>query len=384
MIKFYNFFKKGVLVFIIYIILDIIFFSFLPNEVKTKIYNNRAHRIKSYYYHHDFRPNASFIDHWGYKKNQVNTNNLGFKDKKVRDIKFKEKNILFIGDSFTEGVGLKFQDTFVGLISKKLSNIDDDILILNAAVQSYSPSIYLSKIYHLIVRKKFPITHIVVMMSGGDISDDYYRYLDVDKKFVVNHVDFSNKYIINFINFYKSNTLLYQFIARITPPKVIPDLIKAFFKKKNNENHLAKENQLLKISNEEILNLEMLYRKDYAYLYNKDIFNKWGKKAITRSVENLNRIIEITNQQNIKLTILYAKEPTLILKKPNQEILNYLLQQFKNLETDNVNFHYINEYDNIFNNNFEAYKELFFIGDIHWNKKGNKVVAEEILRKVNF
>ena len=35
--------------------------------------------------------------------------------------------------------------------------------------------------------------------------------------------------------------------------------------------------------------------------------------------------------------------------------------KFKNLETANVEFHYINEYDSIFNDNFEAYKELFFI-----------------------
>ena len=384
MLKFYNFFKKCILIFIIYIILDIIFFSFLPNDIKTKLYNNRAHRIKSYYYHHDFRPNASFIDHWGYEKNQVNTNNLGFKDEKIRDIKFKNKNILFIGDSFTEGVGLKFEDSFTGIISKKITKTDINTEVLNAAVQSYSPSIYLSKIYHLIERKKFPITHIVLMMSGGDMSDDYYRYLDVDKKYIVNHIDTNNKYIINFNNFYKSNTLLYQFIARITPFKVIPDLIKSFFKKDNNKNQLDKKNQLLNMSNQEILNLEMLYRKDYSYLYNKDDFNKWGKKAISKSVGNLKRIIEITNKKNIKLTILYAEEPTLILKKPTQETLNYLLQEFKNLETANVEFHYINEYDSIFNDNFEAYKELFFIGDIHWNKKGNKVVADEILRKVNF
>ena len=45
---------------------------------------------------------------------------------------------------------------------------------------------------------------------------------------------------------------------------------------------------------------------------------------------------------------------------------------------DDVEFHYINEYDSIFNDNFEAYKELFFIGDIHWNKKGHRLISKKL------
>ena len=55
---------------------------------------------------------ASFYDQWGYEKYKIFTNNLGFKDKSNREIEFKKK-ILFIGDSFTEGVGIKYEDTFL-------------------------------------------------------------------------------------------------------------------------------------------------------------------------------------------------------------------------------------------------------------------------------
>ena len=44
---------------------------------------------------------------------------------------------LFIGDSFTEGVGLKFNETFVGIF-KDNSNSS----VANLGVQSYSPIIY--------------------------------------------------------------------------------------------------------------------------------------------------------------------------------------------------------------------------------------------------
>ncbi len=96
--KFLNILKK-VLVFIsIYLVFDIVFFYLLPEDFKSGLYNNRAHRIKSFYYHHDLRPMSSFYDHWGYEKYKIYTNDLGFKDNSQRKVTFKNRNILFIGD----------------------------------------------------------------------------------------------------------------------------------------------------------------------------------------------------------------------------------------------------------------------------------------------
>ena len=383
--NFLLFLKKFVIVLSIYLSLDIIFFYFLPIDLKSKLYNNRAHRIKSFYYHHDLRPMASFYDHWGYEKYQIFTNNLGFKDKNNRKINFKNRNLLFIGDSFTEGVGIKYEDTFVGLIESKLKEKNDNIEILNAGVQSYSTSIYLSKIHYLLNIKKLPITDIVVVVSGGDIFDDAYKYLDIDENFILNHVDHKNKIVINLINFFKSNTLIYQVISRITPPKVIPELISSLFnKKKNKSNYSSQKKELMKISNEEISKLYFLDMKDYEYFFSEYQFKKWGKEGIDKSVENLKKIVELTKNRNINLNILYLFEPVIFLKKTNKEPMEYLLEKFKNLENSNSNFFIINDYYDEYKNKFESYKNLFFINDIHLNKKGNKLVAAEILRKIKF
>ena len=37
-----------------------------------------------------------------------------------------------------------------------------------------------------------------------------------------------------------------------------------------------------------------------------------------------------------------------------------------------------------YENAYEAYKNLFFINDIHWNKRGNAKVAKEILEKIDL
>ena len=132
--KFFNFFKKLTSVIIIFLVFDVVFFYFLPENIKSNLYNNRAHRIKSFYYHHDLRPMSSFYDQWGYERYKIYTNNLGFKDISNRTVEFKSRNILFIGDSFTEGVGIKYEDTYVGLVEKYLKKDNKDIEVLNAGV----------------------------------------------------------------------------------------------------------------------------------------------------------------------------------------------------------------------------------------------------------
>ena len=103
--KIYNFFKNIFIILLITLLTDIVVFFFIPSEIKASLFVNRAHRIKSFYYHHDLRNKAYFYDIWGYERYKIFTNNLGFKDKSNRNIEFKKNNILFIGDSFTEGVG---------------------------------------------------------------------------------------------------------------------------------------------------------------------------------------------------------------------------------------------------------------------------------------
>lgn len=380
-----KFIRNFFIILSIYLTVDVIFFYLLPNDLKTNLYNNRAHRIKSFYYHHDLRPMASFYDQWGYEKYKIFTNNLGFKDKSNREIEFKKKNILFIGDSFTEGVGIKYEDTFVGIIDDKLKSIKNDVEVLNAGVQSYSTSIYLSKIHYLLNIKKLPITDVVIVVSGGDIFDDAFKYMEVDEDYILNHVDHKNKTMIKLINFIKSNTLIYQIISRITPPKVIPSLVMSLFEKQDEvKNYEMREKELKKISNEEILKMNFLNHKDYSYLYSIKEFDNWGKKSIDYSIENLKKIAEMTNKNNISLNILYIYEPIIILKKPNKQLFSYLIESFKSLEKYDVNFFEISDFYKQYENKFDAYKGLFFINDIHLNKQGNNRVANEIIQKIKF
>jgi len=126
-------------------------------------------------YHHTLRANFNGYDVWGPLRNRVYTNSLGFKDASARVVPHvsDRKRILFIGDSFTEGIGLPYEDTFVGQFAAAFPHIE----VLNAGVSSYSPSIYYEKIKHLL-NSGLHFDETIVFIDISDIQNeaqDYYH-----------------------------------------------------------------------------------------------------------------------------------------------------------------------------------------------------------------
>ena len=119
-------------------------------NVKAKE-SNRLFRERSDIYDHDLIKNVS-IDNAiaGNLVYKIRTDSLGFINNSVKEVPLisDEYRILFIGDSFTEGWGFEYDETFVGIISHELTK--RNIEVLNAAVISYSPIIYWRKIKYLL------------------------------------------------------------------------------------------------------------------------------------------------------------------------------------------------------------------------------------------
>ena len=370
---------KFFIFFLIFIITDITIMFFLPMDIKEKLYIGRAHRIKSYHYHHDFRPMSSWYDTWGYKMPKIYTNSEGFKDISKRKLNFKKENVLFIGDSFTEGVGLPYEESFVGIIDQKISQNNDDILVLNAGVQSYSPAVYFAKLNHILNIRKLPINKVFVVVANGDIHDDLYRYKSVSDENIVIHEDYrQNKILINIINFYKSNTLTYQFITRVTPIK--PHL-KALFKKKEYEFEEAEKYLLKNTSDQQILDILNSYH-DHQYLLNENEFNNWGKRGLETSKKYLEKLINMCKEKEIEVTLIVMEEAIIFL---NSVDIKFYKNYWNKIATDKqVDYIYLEDYHSSYTNKFNAYRDLFFIRDNHWNEKGNKFIAEEIINKSKY
>ena len=93
--------------------------------------------------------------------------------------KSKKYDIGFLGDSFTEGTGLVYEDTFVGILEKKLPNKK----IANLGVSSYSPAIYYTKIKKLL-ETGYQFNEIIVFLDISDLVDDALCYQVINNKII--------------------------------------------------------------------------------------------------------------------------------------------------------------------------------------------------------
>lgn len=73
-------------------------------------------RIYHPYLHHGLAPMSESEARWGKAVYDIRVNSLGMKDSAARRVpaKASRHRIVFLGDSFTEGIGLDYKDTFVG------------------------------------------------------------------------------------------------------------------------------------------------------------------------------------------------------------------------------------------------------------------------------
>jgi hypothetical protein len=148
------------------------FVVILLDLILAPFFAERIPNIKDTHYHHGLEANYRGIVTWGTKNYIFHTNSLGFKDKNNRAVQLKNNKyrILFIGDSFTEGVGFPYDETFVGLIDQQLNNSDYEVL--NAGVASYSPKLYYFKIKYLIENVGLKFDELCVYFDISDVQDE--------------------------------------------------------------------------------------------------------------------------------------------------------------------------------------------------------------------
>ena len=80
-------------------------------------------RIEHKDYHHTIKKNYNGDAFFGGKRYKFCSDGSGFKSSCNNTGKIiKNFDIAFIGDSFTEGLGIPYEETFVGIISNKLKN----------------------------------------------------------------------------------------------------------------------------------------------------------------------------------------------------------------------------------------------------------------------
>ena len=395
---------------IVWITIDFFFGRNLLNKIK--FYNN--HGTVHPNFHHTFLPNINKILSWSNKDYAFCTDNNGFRiscDSKNTKEKFFD--IAFIGDSVTEGVGLNFEDTIVGIFNNQLKYKK----IANLAASSYSTHIYNNKIKYYI-ENKYIFNEVIVLIDPSDIQDDTEIYKKsngniISKNREINNYNFyidKGKYLVK-----KTIPMSYELII----------LIKKKFKtlelNLNNQNKNLKNNlNDLKIGEKNELNYNLndgkkilkkninnlgnegrntlkkkltKYEEEFSYIdlrrlawtYDEDI--SYGNLPISDSIKiatiQMEELYKFLNSKNISLSIVVYPSPAQLAfdeeiskqVKIWKKFCHSRCKQFVN--TFPYFFEKMNE------TSFEQVNDEYYIkNDVHFNKKGNLAIANLIISQL--
>jgi hypothetical protein len=157
-------------------------FDFAWSSLTRGEETQRAARFANPVYDHGFAAKFDGFDVWGEIRYPLITNSLGFKDASARDVPLKSasRRILLIGDSFAEGIGMSFEDSFAGRLQRAGEARGDKVEFLNAGVASYSPSIYYRKIKHLL-ESGLEFDEVIVFSDTSDVTDEAASYFCIDE-----------------------------------------------------------------------------------------------------------------------------------------------------------------------------------------------------------
>ena len=385
-------FKKAFLPFLITIVL-FIFADLILSILKPSL------GVHHYIYDHTLNSNQKIKHTWGKSKYDLFTNNLGFKSKDNQSVSLKKPSqstyrVAVIGDSFTEGVGLPYEQTFVGVLDKELNK---DYQVLNLGVSSYAPSVYQKKVEYWI-SKGLEIDELIVMVDLSDIEDEAYFYRD-NKNIIIKLNSLSNQPFsvenINFISDIKSkynmiwnnylNTRNSSWIEKYdvnSSAVQIESWIKSYlthswsYRKYQYITHFKKIAAEHKKANKNIKEYTPLKNIRGLYLIDENIFHQRSALAgMTKIAHKMDSLKDLLKERNIKLKIGIYPWPSELHYSSEFSIW----EEFWKKYTSYHNIELVNVYDKFRNLNKTA-KDIqashYIPGDYHFNEKGNQIIGE--------
>lgn len=363
--------------FAVFIFLDVASRNIVKSYGKyllNKYDHEQEYRIRSDRYHHDLKPDVSIPrTSWGGFFYSIATNSLGFKDRAPRNISIQPEGerIVFLGDSFTEGIGVEYPDTFVGIIAADYEK--KGIEVLNASAASYSPSIYFAKTKYLLENVGLQFDGLVVFIDISDIYDEAVRY-ELNGDVVVEEPDTIADTFAGFKETVeaekKQHRSLYQRVEQV----LRRDFIVTY--------------RLVKFLHDQFGRRDVLYDYDALNLpgslwtVDKRAYAIYGEKGLSEGREAMDRLSSLCAKHGVQLTVAVYPVPDQIFHNDLRSIQVEFWSDWA--EKNRVAF--IDFFPEFVPRPFSEkgvrdMLDLYFIpGDVHWNTSGHKKIADFFLK----
>ena len=286
-------------------------FNFHYKKLEKQYISDLENRVPNKDYKYTFKKKSSFKSNYIGHEYIVKTNNLGFRDYEIRDLNRNSYYTIVIGDSFVEGVGLKYEDTLVAQLNKKIksSNIKN-YEFLNAGVASYSPYIYQRKVISIIKENPWLKTDsVILLLDKSDVPDElnYFDPIQRPEYFPVEKEDYNFKYNEDFFKDLKRGDL-WRFLSKQTTSgsflKIVGDIIDLERRNLRDRYKLSRKlgKSFFKISSKQVKAFRSINtRKHIANYFHGNLWETKGKKSIDFSIENINKLKNYLNKKKNRI-----------------------------------------------------------------------------------
>ena len=330
-----------------------------PILVKTEFYG-RLMRIDHPIFHHSFLPNVKYENHRGFEgKNIFCTNNHGFRSE-CGEVTKKDFDYGIMGDSFVEGTSENFEDTFVGIFSRKKQNLK----VANLGIVSYAPSIYYSKIKYLL-DNNYKFKHIIFFIDISDLYDDSVFYKLSDNGIVSERNEKEKG--LKRRKFLRSNfplTNYYMFVIK--------------------KNRQLKQDNPLTNKDYPFFNKKAAIKSEWTF-YKQDKHPEYNLGIIESQkllLDIMDKTYELLKENNIKMSIVVYPWPQQL---QNDSVNSKHVTMWKKFCVNKC-VKFINFFPFFFekknNSSFlEVYRKYYYWNDIHFNAEGNRIIAEKLLKE---
>lgn len=331
-------------------------------------------RSRHPYFHHGLFANQEAVAAWGTgEPYRVFTNSLGMMDREVREVPLStsKHRIVFIGDSYTEGLGVGFEETFVGRISQRVDA--SRVEVLNAAAVSYSPKLYYLKTRYLIENVGLEFDELYVFIDISDVQDEilYANYTPTEASTGVDIPRAAHRFL-------SRNSFAYSSIDRLRRRKQV-EARKARY---SVDGHPPWLNYFWR----DEVNEEAYSDPDFALIRGlwtlspKLIESKWTVRGVESEREHMKKLIELCREHSIRMTIAVYPWTPQIQKRDLASIQVWIWENF----AAKYGVGFINLFPALITET--AYPEFearyILAGDEHWNSAGHALVADAVWPRI--
>lgn len=281
------------------------------------------------------------------------TNKFGMRTSCADRVNIKKYKLAIIGDSFVEGIGLDYSNTFTGILEKDLN-----YRIANLGVRSYSPANYKEKILYF-VKQGFSFDHIIIFIDISDVQDEDLRNGKIrsNKKEIINAFKYNNFKELLKLNFQLSYYVFFE--------------IKNFFR--------------LKSDAKMIFNDHDAYDKNYSrgsWTYEKN--NPHIKNGLFHSLNNMKILVNFLKQNQIQYSIaVYPWPQQLLFDKQNSNQVK-IWKNFCKINSCKFFFDFFEIYHQMIEKTDlkDVILNYYYYTDVHFNENGNRIIANLLKKKI--